>query len=76
MPPGTCSIEDTMNHCIRMVDLNGTITTIIGTGRKGFAGDGAPADTARLFQPSGMLLTPDGVLYVADSGNRVRRVVL
>jgi NHL repeat len=71
------SIEDTMNHCFRMVDLNGTITTIVGTGRKGFPVDGAPADTARLFQPSGMLLMPDGVLYVADSGNnRVRRVVL
>jgi sugar lactone lactonase YvrE len=74
---GRVFIEDTMNHCIRMVDLIGTITTIVGTGQKGFGGDGGPAHAARLFQPSGMVLTPDDVLYIADSGNnRVRRVIL
>jgi hypothetical protein len=74
---GKVFIEDTMNHCIRMVDLNGTITTIVGMGQKGFGGDGGPANAARLFQPSGMVLTPDDVLYIADSGNnRVRRVIL
>jgi sugar lactone lactonase YvrE len=70
-------IEDTGNHCIRMVDLDGTITTIVGVGEPGFRGDGGPARSALLRQPSGMTLTPDGVLYIADSANnRVRRVIV
>jgi sugar lactone lactonase YvrE len=75
---GRLYIEDTGNHCIRMVELDGTITTIVGTCTEpGYSGDGGPARSARLWEPSGMTLTPDGVLYIADSGNnRVRRVIL
>jgi sugar lactone lactonase YvrE len=74
---GTIYIEDTGNNCIRTVDTSGIITTVVGMRGRGFQGDGDPAATARLSEPSGMLLTPDGVLYIADSGNnRVRRVVL
>jgi sugar lactone lactonase YvrE len=74
---GNVYIEDTGNNCIRMVDSNGVITTIVGMGGGGFRGDGGPARLARLSQPSGMLLTPDGVLYIADSANnRIRSVTL
>jgi sugar lactone lactonase YvrE len=74
---GRVYIEDTGNHCIRMVDLEGTITTIVGVCKPGFRGDGGPARSALLRQPSGMLLTPGGVLYIADSANnRVRRVIV
>jgi sugar lactone lactonase YvrE len=74
---GKLYIEDTGNHCIRMVDSEGIIQTIVGTCEPGFSGDGGPARSARLWQPSGMLLTSGGVLYIADSGNnRVRRVIL
>jgi NHL repeat len=74
---GNVYIEDTGNNCIRKIDLNGIITTIVGMRREGFRGDGGPADVARLSEPSGMVLAPGGVLYIADSGNnRVRRVIL
>lgn len=74
---GNVYVEDTGNNCIRMVDLNGIITTVVGMRGKGFKGDGGPADLALLSEPSGMVLAPGGVLYVADSGNnRVRRVIL
>jgi hypothetical protein len=74
---GNVFIEDTGNHCIRMVDLNGIITTIVGMRPSGFRGDGGPARLAHLSEPSGMLLTRDRVLFIADSGNnRVRRVIL
>lgn len=78
---GRVYIEDTANDCIRMIDLDGTIRPIVGVCRRGrgpaFGGDDGAALEARLWQPSGMVLTPDGVLYIADSGNdRVRRVVL
>jgi trimeric autotransporter adhesin len=74
---GNVYIEDTGNNCIRMIDQNGIITTVVGMRGAGFRGDGGPAIAARLFQPSGMFLTPGGILYIADSGNnRVRRVIL
>lgn len=74
---GNLYIEDTGNNCIRVVDINGVVTTIVGMRGRGFEGDGGPAHLARLSQPSGMLLTPTGVLYIADSGNnRIRRVIL
>jgi sugar lactone lactonase YvrE len=75
---GNVYIEDTGNQCIRVIDSEGIIRTVVGTcAESGFSGDGGPARSAQLWQPSGMMLTPDGVLYIADSANnRVRRVIL
>jgi sugar lactone lactonase YvrE len=74
---GNIYIEDTGNHCVRKVGADGIITTIVGVCETGFGGDGGPATEARLSEPSGMLLAPDRVLYIADSANhRVRRVIL
>jgi sugar lactone lactonase YvrE len=74
---GNVYVEDTGNHCIRTVDTEGIVRTIVGTCHAGFAGDEGPALRAQLFEPSGMLLAPGGVLYIADSANnRVRRVIL
>jgi sugar lactone lactonase YvrE len=74
---GVVYVEDTGNHVIRKIDQNGIVTTIVGMPGPGFEGDGGPATDALLYDPSGMLLTADGVLYIADSGNnRIRRVIL
>jgi sugar lactone lactonase YvrE len=74
---GIIYIEDTGNNCIRRVDLDGTIWTVVGMRGSGFSGDDGPALEARLSEPSGMFLAPGGVLYIADSGNnRIRRVIL
>jgi pimeloyl-ACP methyl ester carboxylesterase/sugar lactone lactonase YvrE len=66
-------------HCGRiwMVDPQGVVTTIAGTGVVGFSGDGGPATRARLSCcGGGMAFGPDGALYVADAkNNRVRKVV-
>src|SRR5262249_35150672 len=67
---------DTFNHCVRKVDArSGTITTIVGTGEKGFSGDGGPAAKAQLDEPYGVALGHAGNLIVVGRPNRrVRRV--
>ena len=72
---GNLYIADTGNHVVRRVDTNGTITTFAGNGTPGFAGDGGAATNARLFMPTGVLVTAAGDLVIADTSNhRVRFV--
>ncbi len=73
---GNLYIADTHNHRIRRVDaVTGIITTIAGTSRAGFSGDGGPALLATLFEPRGIALDNAGNIFVADSANnRIRRI--
>ncbi|MFJ4336535.1 RICIN domain-containing protein [Streptomyces sp. NPDC088915] len=72
---GTVYIADSSNHRIRKVAADGTISTVAGTGRAGFGGDGGPAASAQLNNPFGLAVDGTGVLYVAEyNGHRVRRI--
>jgi streptogramin lyase len=64
------------NNLVRQVNKQtGIITTVAGTGREGFAGDGGPATGANFRQPHSIQFDQAGNLYVCDIGNhRVRRV--
>jgi streptogramin lyase len=51
------------------------ITTAVGTGEKGFGGDGGPADRALLNGPFDVCFDRAGNLYFSDTfNNRIRRV--
>jgi DNA-binding beta-propeller fold protein YncE len=51
------------------------ITTAVGTGERGFGGDGGPAVRARLNGPFDVGFDPAGNLYFSDTFNhRIRRV--
>ena len=68
-------IGDYGNHRIRRVDPSGTITTVAGTGKSGFSGDGGAAVAAQIFLPEGLAVDGSGNLYIADTWNhRIRRV--
>ncbi|MEZ4384949.1 MAG: hypothetical protein R3A79_26705 [Nannocystaceae bacterium] len=74
-PGGELLVADALNHAIRRIDPEQTISTIAGTGVEGFSGDGGLATAATLRQPFGVALDGDGALFIADRGNfRVRRV--
>jgi hypothetical protein len=52
-----------------------TITTVAGTGRAGFSGDGGPAAGATLNAPFGIALDGQGNIYIGDYINlRVRKI--
>ena len=72
---GNAFIADSFNDRIRKVDATGTISTVAGTGRTGFGGDGGPAVNARLYRPSGVAVDGVGNVFIADSFNdRIRKV--
>jgi DNA-binding beta-propeller fold protein YncE len=58
-----------------MADQSWIITTAVGTGEPGFAGDGGPALAARLNGPFDLGFDPAGNLYFSDTFNhRIRQV--
>ena len=72
---GNIYVADSGNHRIRKIDSSGTISTIAGTGRNGFGGDGGPAVRAALANPSGVAADASGNIFIADSWNhRVRKI--
>lgn len=72
---GRLYIADTGNHRIRMVDAEGIISTVAGTGNAGFSGDGGPGITALLNGPVDVAVDNNGYLYIADTGNHRIRVL-
>ena len=72
---GNLYIADTSNQRIRKVDSSGNISTVAGTGTRGFSGDGGAATAALLNLPGSVVLDALGNLYIADgSNNRIRKV--
>ncbi len=69
-------IADALNQEVREVSATtGDITTIAGTGIAGYSGDGGPASSAELDDPTGVALDSSGDIFIADSGNNVIREV-
>jgi uncharacterized protein (TIGR03437 family) len=72
---GNLYIAESANNRVRRVGTDGRITTVAGTGKSDFGGDGGPAINAHLSSPFGLALDSAGNLYIADAGNaRIRRV--
>jgi RHS repeat-associated protein len=66
-------IADTSANRVRRIDAAGRITTVAGGGTA--LGDDGPATAARLSDPTGVAIAPDGALYIADTDqDRVRMV--
>ncbi len=73
-PDGSSYIADSFNRRVRRVRPDGVIVTFAGNGSLGSGGDGGPATAASLFDPYAIALGPDGSLYIAGFGGRIRRV--
>jgi len=75
-PTGDLFIADSYNNRVRKVDhLTGLISTVAGTGERGYSGDGGLATSAKLHFPEGIALDRNGNLFISDTVNRlIRRV--
>jgi hypothetical protein len=63
------------NRIRRINGLNGIISTVVGSGERGFSGDGGSAAQATLAGPADVAFDSSGAMYIADLDNRrVRRV--
>lgn len=66
---------DTNNHVIRRVSPEGKISTVVGTGKRGYSGDGGPALQAGLNEPYEIRFDRNGNLFFVERMNHlVRRV--
>jgi sugar lactone lactonase YvrE len=68
-------IADNYQERIFKLDTNGLISTVAGTGVRGFSGDAGVATNAQLNFPAGCALDRAQNLFFADTGNnRIREV--
>ena len=72
---GNLFVADERAHRVRRVTPAGLITTVAGTGKPAFSGDGGLAGKAGLNAPRGLAFDADGFLYIADSGNHAVRKI-
>jgi RHS repeat-associated protein len=74
-PDASLYIYDSANFRVRRVGPDGIISTLAGTGIRGYNGDGIPATQAQIRYFGDVTLGTDGSLYIADTeNNRIRRV--
>jgi hypothetical protein len=72
---GNVFIADANNHVIRKISTSGTISTVAGSGVRGYSGDGGAALAASLDFPSGIAADGLGNFFIADQGNNTVRKV-
>jgi DNA-binding beta-propeller fold protein YncE len=73
-PDGAIYVVDTKASRVRVI-RDGRVFAFAGTGEAAYAGDGGPATAASLQLPTGIAVSPDGVVFIADARNHaIRRV--
>lgn len=71
---GNIYIADFTNQRVRLVDLNGTIITVAGSGSSLFMGDGGQAISSGLRNPLSVAVASAGDFYVIDDHARIREI--
>ncbi len=70
---GELIVVDHWNHSVRVIDPEGTVSTLAGAGEPGFSDGSGPR--ARFFRPTDVEIDDDGSVYIADFGNhRIRYI--
>lgn len=83
MADGRIAFSDQANQRIRVIEPDGTVSTLAGNGEQGYSGDGGDATAAAIHLPTSQSAPPAGrielddagAIYLADTGNHVVRKV-
>lgn len=70
---GNVYVLERGGHALRVVDSQGKIRTVVGTGQKGASGDGGPALQATMNGPKHLCVDRDGGVLIADTENHIIR---
>jgi len=73
---GNVYVLERGGHALRVVDPNGKIRTVAGTGKPGATGDGGDAKQATLNGPKHLCIDLDGNVLIADTENHLIRKYL
>ncbi len=74
---GNIYVADRNNNRVRLIDTQGMIRTVAGTGQQDYNGDSELARDTNLHLPFGIAVEPDGNLLVIDRSHyRIRRIDL
>jgi sugar lactone lactonase YvrE len=73
---GRVYVLERSGNALRVVDGDGAIKTVVGTGEKGNRGDGGDARQATLNGPKHLCFDLDGNVLIADTENHVIRKYL
>jgi trimeric autotransporter adhesin len=73
-PAGNLYIADEFNLRVRKVDVYGIITTFAGGNSNVVLGDGGPANSAHLYNPTGVSADTNGNIFIAEQDFRIREV--
>lgn len=68
---GSLLVADTGNRRLRRIEMNGTVTTIAGTGEQDLVDD-FPLQ-AKFVEPTAVTIDKTGIVYIAD-GNSIRAI--
>jgi uncharacterized protein (TIGR03437 family) len=71
---GDLYFADTYNGRIRQIAPNGIIHTVGGSNQYAPSGDGGPLNNANFVLPSSVAFDHAGNFFIADFGNRIRKV--
>lgn len=70
---GNVYVLERSGHALRIVNRDGKIRTLVGTGKPGNSGDNGPGKAATLNGPKHLCLDRDGSVIIADTENHVIR---
>jgi len=72
---GNSFVCEREGNAVRKIDPTGLISTIAGTGKSGYSGDGGPAAEATFRGPKGIRSDREGNLFIVDTENHaIRRI--
>ena len=70
---GNTYICEREGNTLRRIDADGIITTVAGTGAKGYTGDGGPAIDCEFNGPKAIRCDADGNVLIVDTENHAIR---